>query len=198
MKKAISLLSILVATNLPVSCGLLGCGPFDERPIKIVSISAKIGSMNDRIFEEVISADFKRATIRANVDKTVRVGHIKKTIFSFYNVAYACSQPFPSVQQLNSINITSEKPLFFNGIEYKSGENLNLLFKILRFEEEISIEEFNEFPDSYYLLSGYGDDNILFQLISKPDAPVSQKVTIIFTFDDSLEYQVLTPVFTVD
>jgi len=198
MKKAISLLSILVVTNLPVSCGLFGCGPFDERPIKIVSISAKIGSMSERIFEEEVSADFKIATIRAKVDKTVRVGQIKKTIFSFSNVAYACSPPPPPVQQLNSINITSEKPLFFNDIEYKSGENLNLLFKILHFEEEISIEEFNEFPDSYYLLSGYGDDNILFQLKSKPDTPVSQKFTFIFTFGDGLEYQVLTPVFTVD
>jgi len=196
MKRLVVLVCLLGVTNLPISCGLVGCGPFDTTPYKIVSISSDIGSISDNIFNETISMDFMVAAVRLKIDETARVGQVG--IFSFSNVAYACSPPEPNVQHLNSINIISNETIFMNGIEYRGGENLNSIFKIVASTGDLSVEELNEFPDNYRWFFSFANDSIIFQLIDKPDVSMAQKFTFTFMFDDGLEYQSLTSVFSVD
>jgi len=197
MKRIVSLLALIILTNLPISCGL-GCGPFDSRPSVIVSISSEIGSMFDGIYSESISTNFNTAAIKAVVEETYKVGKNDRFHFNFVSIAYACSPPDPNVQHINSISLISNKNIIFNGIEYQSGEELNSFFKIVYPNGDVFIEQINDSPDDYRWLFGFTGDNMIFQLISKPDFPISQEFTFIFTFDDGLEYQVQTPIFSVN
>jgi len=197
MKKLISLVGLFIIFNLPFACN--PCGPFDTRPYKIVSVSSEIGSIDNGLFDELISTDFANAAIRAKIDETVRLGFRNNKGFNFSNAVYACSPPDPNIQRLTFIAITSDKNLFFNGVEVVAGESLVSIFKMYNFDETgLTVEEFNESPNSYRRWFGFKDDDILFQLVAKPDSIIAQKFTFSFTFDDGLEYQVLTPVFTVE
>lgn len=197
MKRVVSLLALIIITNLPISCGL-GCGPFDTRPNIIVSISSGIGSVVDGIYSEFISTDFNTAAIRAVVDETHKVGKNDSFDFSFVNVAYACSAPSPKVQTLTYIEVTSDKSVFVDGIEFESGEKLEAMFKIVGVDAELNVVDFNNSSSRIFYLGGFKGEEMLFQMASKSDIPISQNFTFLFTFDDGLEYQVLTPEFTVD
>ncbi len=197
MKRTASLLALIIITNLPISCGL-GCGPFDTRPNIIVSISSDIGSVAEGVFSESVSTDFNTAAIRAVVDETHKVGKNDRIDFSFASIAYACSPPSPNVQHINSISLISDSNIVFDGIEYQSGENLSSFFKIVSSNGDVLIEQINDSPDDYRWFFSFTGDSVIFQLLSKPDSPIAQKFTFTFTFDDGLEYQVQTPLFTVN
>ncbi len=182
--------------NLPFACN--PCGPFDNRPYKIVSMSSFVGSVIENSFIEELSVDFEIAAIRIMIDETERIGFNNPVNLWITNSAYACSPPEPNVQMLDQIKITSLENIISGGVEFKSGENLNSLFKILDQSMEYNVNDFierqNRSPWSFSMKQGF----ILFQLIAKPDVSINQKFTFTFTFDDGLEYQVLTPVFEID
>ncbi len=196
MKKLISLFVLFLVLNIPFACN--PCGPFDTRPYKIVSISSNVGSLIESNFTEQLSTNFEIAAIRTVIDETKRIGFNNPVNLWVSTSAYACSAPSPNVQRLISINIVSGQNISVDGIEYPAEGSINSLFKILTFDGAMLVEEFNESPNSQGFNFAFGQDAILFQLIAKPDTPISQKITFIFTFDDGLKYQVLTPVFTVD
>ncbi|MCF6360301.1 MAG: hypothetical protein L3J29_06000 [Cyclobacteriaceae bacterium] len=196
MKKIISLGGLFVVLNLPFGCN--PCGPFDNRPYKIVSMSPFVGSVIESAFTDDLSTEFEIAAIRIMIDETERVGINSPVNLWVTNGAYACSPPDPNVQRLISINIISGGNISFGGIEYPAEGSINSLFKILTFDGAMPVEEFNGSPNSQGFNFAFGHDAILFQFIAKPDIPVSQKIAFTFTFDDGLEYQVLTPVFEVD
>ncbi len=196
MKKLISLLWIFLFLNLPFSCN--PCGPFDNRPYKIVSMSPFVGSVIENAFIENLSTDFEIAAIRIMIDETKRIGLNSPVNLWITNSAYACSPSPPNVQKLISISVISEQKILLGGIEYPAGSSINSLLKFLTFEGEMSVKEFNESPNSRGYNFTFAQEAILFQLIARPDVPVSQKFTFTFTFDDDLEYQVLTPLFTVN
>lgn len=197
MKRVTSLLALIIITNLPTSCGL-GCGPFDNYELKIVTISSTVGSIFENTFSESISTNFDAAVIRAVVDETHRVGQTTENFIGLSNLAYACSPPEPGFQRLRAIRIISSESVFVNGNEYKAGDDLGVIFIVIDFNSEVGVQNFNNNPDSIYLFPGYEGMEIMFQLRSKPDLPIDQKFTLTFTFDDALEYQVLTPTFTVE
>ena len=197
MKRIISLLALIAITNLPISCGL-GCGPFDTRPYKIVSLSSQIGSVIEEVFVESFSSNYDTAAIRVVVDEAQQVGWNNNSYSGLLNSAYACSPPDPNVQILTLIEITSNKSVFVDGIEFESGGDLESVLKIVGFDSELNVVDFNDSSRSGFNLGGFKGEDIMFQLISKPDFSISQEFTFTFTFDDGLEYQVQTPVFSVD
>ncbi len=197
MKRITSLVALIIITNFPVSCSL-GCGPFDTRPNIIISISSNIGSVVEGEYSETISTNFNAAAIRAVVNETQRVGWNNNSYTGMLNLAYACSPPSPNIQTLSSIQITSTESVFADGIEFRSGDNLEVLFKAVNHNFEQNVVAFNDSPKRGISFGGFEGESIAFQLISQPDNALSQQFTFIFTFDDGLEYQVLTPLFTVD
>lgn len=62
MKRVVSLLALIIITNMPISWGL-GCGPFDNYKFSIVSISSEIGSVVDNSFNQAISSNIDTAVI---------------------------------------------------------------------------------------------------------------------------------------
>ncbi len=161
-------------------------------------MSASIGSLVDNSFLEEPSTNFEIAAIQTLVDETKTIGYnVAPTNLWIVNSAYACSPLPPNVQVLNQIKITSTKSLSSGGVDYKEGENLETLFKIIYNGEEFSIDEFIERSSNYWMFT-YDDLGVFFQLASKPDLSINQKFTFIFTFNDELEYQILTDEFIVD
>lgn len=116
---------------------------------------------------------------------------------NFMSVTYACSPVEPEVQLLSQISITSTISVFFGGIEYQPNDNLNDLF-VIQYFGAYTVQELVDFQhNNPYILANQSDD-IIFQFVSKPDITVNQKFTFTLTFDDGLEYQTVTPLFTVD
>jgi len=196
MKKLFSLLAIFVTLNLPFACN--PCGPFDNRPYKIVSISSTVGSLVENDFVEGVSTNFEVAAIRTVIDETQRIGFNKIENPWLLNAAYACDPVPPNVQELASINISSNRSIFSNGIEFKAGNELNDLFKIVFQQGEYSTSEFIVEQNSNPWRFIIENEPIYFQLIETPDSKIEQELLLKFTFGDELEYQVQTNVFTVE
>ncbi len=196
MKKLVSLIGLFFVFNLPFACN--PCGPFDNRPYKIVSMSSIIGSVQDFEFSDEALTQFELASIKIQINDVEQVGLNVQTRFNLLSSAYACSPPPPNVQVLETVNITSSENIMSNGTEFLAGVNLNSLFKVIYARQEFTIDEFIDEHSRNSWDFGLTNGFVLFQLVAKPDVKIDQKFTFNFTFDDGLEYQVLTPVFTVE
>ncbi len=196
MKKLVSLIGLFVVLNLPFACN--PCGPFDNRPYKIVSMSSLIGSVQNLEFNDEALTEFELASIKIQVNDVEQVGLNVPTSFNLSSSAFACSPSPPNVQILETVIITSTENIMFNDTEFLAGSNLNSLFKVIYARQEFTIDEFIVEHSRNSWDFGLMNSFVLFQLVAKPDVKIAQKFTFTFTFDDGLEYQVLTPVFTVD
>ncbi len=196
MKKLFALLAIFLILNTPFACN--PCGPFDNRPYKIVSMSSTIGSLIENNFEEEVSTNFEIAAIRTAIDETKRIGFNKAVNLWISTSAYACSPPDPIVQIIDELKISSDKTILSGGVEYEPNASLNELFKIIYNSSVYTIDEFIEAQGASPWEFSFTDSSILIQLVDKPDAKIEQQLLLKFTFDDELSYQVLTPVFTVE
>ncbi len=129
MKKMASLVALFIVLNIPFACN--PCGPFDNRPYKIVSMSSNIGLMVENSFLEEPSTNFERAAIQTVIEETKRIGYnVPAANLWIINSAYACDPLPPDVQLLESLEIISSETVVSGGVEYLSGVQLNTLFKV--------------------------------------------------------------------
>jgi hypothetical protein len=188
MKRISALLTLLLLTNIPISCNW-GCGSFTPLESKITDMTASVGVLDTAAkFSTVKSTDFREAAIEvmitnldyseiASIDETVRS--------SFLNAAYACSPPEPEPQAIESIDLTSEAPIFAKNRMFEAGESLNELFQVRNnssHQETQSIADFIKFQQEYLYNFGYLGDFIIFQLKEKPDSVINQRILIDFEF----------------
>ena len=197
MKRFLVLVIILAIFNFPFSCNPCGSGGVPQK-IELVSIGSENGSYADGMFSLVESNEYQSAAIRVKVDETKSVNLSQLNgQFTLLSASYACSPIEPQVQLLTQIGITSNKPVFSEGVEYKANEDLVDLF-VIQYFEEYTIPAFIDYhPSNPYILANQSN-HIIFQLRAQPDNSIFQNFTFTLTFDDGLTYQTVTPLFTVE
>ncbi len=191
MKRISVLLLVLVITHLPISCTEDDCGPFPAMDVKITELSSSVGTFNSSGFSNSTFNNFKVAAILITIENMsyTEIAKMPAAKFSIMNTSFACSpvEPKPT-HTIESISITSDNSVSFNGIEYAVGENITNLFKISRysnFNVEITIEEFIDYHCKDPRIFGLIGDNIVFQLKEKPDQELNQVFNFQFNFSDT-------------
>ncbi len=201
MKKVVSLIVLLIVTNLPISCGLR-CGSDVAEFSTITSMTSEIGQLTPNGYNDNQPTNFEEAAIIILVDGVEYFDKvsIERPKYSIIGAAYACS-PVPSkpFQKLEKIEITSTEDVFIDGEEFKQGVLLNDIFITNSSSgANLTIDEFLQAQsdewDRFSALQPY----VVFALKVKPDSIVSQRFAFTFTFDDGLKYKVETPIFTVE
>ena len=202
MKRVVSLLVVVIITNLPISCGLRGCGGDIAEYSIITNLGSEIGSRINNGYNDVQSSSFDSASIIITVEAVEYIDNVSSTqpFFSLISASYACS-PVPArpYQMLQSLDITSNTDVFSNGEVYEAGSILNELFQVFNYSNTgIAIHEFLQGQDDEWERFGFSGDYLIFSLIEKPDAKISQSFQLAFGFDDGAVFDVETTLFTVE
>ncbi len=202
MKRGIALVLILTLSNTLVSCVEDNCGGFTSQEASIAELRASIGTVSSEGFSTTLSNDFEIAAIQIIIEE-MNYSEIASNIPSLFfdNIVYACSplEPTPT-QTIESINITSEVSVFFDGEEYQSGENLAELFKVsgyLYSNEEITVQDFIGRQKSDLWIFGQQGANVIFQFINKPGSLINQEFSFEFELSDSKRVSVQSSTFEV-
>ncbi len=203
MKRPFTLLLVLLMTNIPISCIEDDCGSSAPMDAKITDLSSSVGTFNSEGFSNSNFNDFKVAAILVTLEEMTYTEFVQSTYkgLSLLNVSYACSpvEPKPT-HTIQSISITSDSAVFFSGIEYVPGENLNELFKITRYSyinASMAIDEFVANHKNDPRIFGFNGDQIVFQLKEKPDKEINQSFNFEFAFSDSKVISLETSNFNV-
>jgi hypothetical protein len=205
MKRFLIILSLLLFSNIPLSCIEENCGNFTPLEARIKELSSSVGTFYSDVFSDVNSTDFHQAAIQIriiNMEYSEITAAISKPKFSFINAAYACSPPDPEpTQTIDSISITSESPVYSQKRVFSTGESLNELFTITEIyysKAPASIAEFIENQKSDLWLFGYTGASIVLQLKDKPDSTINQTFTIDFKFSDAKAINIKSQALEVD
>lgn len=137
---------------------------------KIDELSHSVGTYISSVFSNNNSTNFEEAAIRIVVEEILGEPD--------------CATFTPEPQIIETISITSSLDLVSGGITYSSGESLNDLFKVYNNDDLFSIAEFINSQTIEPLIFHTEADEIVLQLLNKPDVIINQPFEIILTFDD--------------
>ncbi len=205
MKRIISLLALIAIFNMPISCDR-GCSSGLPEFFIITELSSEIGSIlsnRPNRYSVDNSTNFESAAIIITISDVEYVDRVStiENLPPFISASYACSPIGPKPYQiLQTIEIISSNSIFMGGVEFEPGSSLNDLFKVNdSYYEDLTVDVYldNQLEEEWKRF-GANSNFIGFRLSDKPDISISQEFTFTFTFDDGLEYQVLTPIFTVE
>lgn len=161
-----------------LSCGLI--------VTKIAELNHRVGTFTSNVFSNQNTSNFEEAAINIQIEEVIMEESCDEESFT----------PVPQI--LESINITSSISVLSGGIEYSAGESLNQLFTLYVRQQVLSISEFittqNDDPENIFSQTG---DQIILQLLDRPDVSINQSFTVSFLFTDSEILTVDIPIFEV-
>ncbi len=162
----------------------------DKGIYRVETIGSLVGSNINQSFREDTTSNFQDAAIIIFPEKDKVIEEGKNC--SIYGGTTT------NVSKLSSIEITSEKEIKSDGFLYAKGVSLNSLFKVLTYNEEVTIDYFNlSLSAVEFSNNGSVDPTLILKLANKPDEVINQKFTIILTFEDGAVFEVESPIFKV-
>lgn len=168
-------------------CLLIACGE-EEQPIvsfdcglvdtEISAMRSSVGSYNNATFTNNLSEAFEIAAIAIDIVDFVITTETQTSCATFTAVP----------QKLTDINISSSESITIEGVDYAAGQNLSSLFKIHGEDQTYIINDFISTHNENPLLFYDEGDQIVLQLLSRPDNDINQPFTLELLFNDSKEY----------
>ena len=166
-------------TETEYSCGLIAT--------EIIELNQQVGTFDSTNFSNDQSSNFEEAAIKIQIADVIEKEKCDEEGFT------------PEPQLIESINITSSSIVMSGDVEYSAGQSLNGLFKLYRLQQVYSVSEFitaqNNDPVNIFGVSG---DDIILQLLERPDATINQAFSVSFSFTDSEILNVESIIFKVD
>ncbi len=178
------LLGILSCLFVFTSCndddGLVTHRNCGEVETEITDMDYQVGSYISSSFSDAHSINFEEAAISIFIEDWTFTSDEDRDCYTF--------TPLP--QSIEEIKIKSSSSVTFEGVEYNPEEELNGLFIIHDNEQDYSVMEFISIQNNEPLIFHDEDDELVFQLLTKPDVAIDQPLNIEFSFNDSKVLQI--------
>lgn len=183
--------TILVFSGIFTSCndddGLVTHRICDEVETEITAINYQVGSYNSSSFSNINSSDFAEAAISMYIEDWTFTADEDGDCYTFTALP----------QSLAEINIKSSSSMTFDGVVYDPEDELIGLFKIYSNGQAYTAAEFVNIQNDEPSRFDDENDEVIFQLLNKPDVAIDQPLVIHFTFDDSKIFEIEIPKFEV-
>lgn len=160
------------------------CG---EVETEIKELDERVGSYIDSSFTNMASTNYKEAAISILIDNFEIITETETSCFAFTAIP----------QLIEKFILTSSKSVTIGGVEYSPNEVLNELFKVHVKAETYSMPEFISAQNNEATIFHMDGDEIILQLLNKPDVVINQSIEVEITFDDSKMITVEIPEFEV-
>lgn len=184
MKKSICMLILSFILYFPISCGD-DCGNVSPISFEIQALGGEVGAFTDFVFMEQAATNFSDFALKIGITAAEQVATLERPSTGFVNRVYACSPPQPAIANpLESILVTSDRPVYSGGEIYEEGSSLNDLFHVTNGRTEIPMDELKSYINTYNELFLNEGQFLIFQLIDRPDSIMNQSFQFEFIFSD--------------
>jgi len=157
----------------------------EEVETEITDLNYQVGAFISSSFSHINSLNFDTVAISIYIEDWKITSEADGDCFTFIALP----------QLIEEIKIKSSGSMTFNGVEYNPEQELSGLFKIHNKEQTYSVSEFINIQNNEPLLFHDEDDEVILQLLNKPDIAIDQSLTVQFTFDDSKVLNIEIPNF---